>query len=54
MNLTSAQLTSLGMALGVCFVAYKFVGNPAVKTAALAVAAVIVAKRAPVIGAALS
>lgn len=53
MNLTQSEMTKLGMALAACFVAYKFVGNPLVKSAALGVAAVIVAKRVPVVGPAL-
>lgn len=54
MNLSSSKLTSMGLALGVCFAAYKFIGNPMVKTAAVAVGAVILAKNAPVVGAALA
>jgi hypothetical protein len=53
-NLTSSQVTKLGLALGVCFAAYKFVSNPMVKSAAVAVGAVIIAKNAPITGPALS
>ncbi len=54
MNLTSAQLTKLGIALGACFAVYKFVDNSMAKTAAAAVGAVIVAKQLPYIGEALA
>lgn len=54
MNISSSQITKLGLALGVCFAAYKFVSHPLVKTAAVAVGAVIVAKNAPITGPALS
>lgn len=53
MNLTSSDLKTLGIALGVCFAAYKFGPNPAIKAAALAVGAVVVAKRVPFVSAAL-
>jgi len=51
--MTQAEMMKLGIALGACFAAYKFVGNGSVKAAALAVGAVIVAKRVPYIGDAL-
>lgn len=54
MNLTSSDITKMGLALGLCFAAYKFVGNPLVKTAAIAVGAVIVARQAPLVGPALN
>lgn len=44
--MTTAQMTSLGIALGICFAAYKF-GPATVKAAALGVAGVIVAKQVP-------
>lgn len=53
MNLTSSQLTKLGVALGMCFAAYKFVGHPAVKAMALGTAGVIIAKKLPYVGDAL-
>lgn len=53
MNLSSQNLTQLGLALGVCFAVYKFVGNPMAKTAAVAIGAVIVARQAPLTGPAL-
>lgn len=53
MNLTSSEITKLGLALGLCYAAYKFVSNPTVKTAAVAVGAVIVAKKLPFVGDAL-
>lgn len=52
--MTQDQMMKLGMALAACFVAYKFVGNPAVKAAAIAVGAVIVARKTPVLSAALA
>lgn len=39
----------LGMALGACYAAYKFIPNAAVKAAVLGVAGVIVAKQVPVV-----
>lgn len=54
MNLTSSQLTTLGVALGICYGAYRLSSNATVKTAAVAVAAVIVARQAPYVGAALA
>lgn len=54
MNLTTSQLTKLGVGLGICFGVYKFVSNPAAKTAAIAVGAVIVARQAPYVGDALA
>lgn len=54
MNLSTAQLTKLGIALGICYGVYRFVDKPAVKTAAIAVGAVIVARQAPFTGPALS
>jgi hypothetical protein len=54
MNLTTSQLTKLGVALGLCYGVYRFVDKPAVKTAAIGVAAVIVARQVPYIGDALS
>jgi hypothetical protein len=53
MNLTTAQLTKLGIALGACFAVYKFVPNQMAKTAAVAVGGVIVARNVPYVGAAL-
>lgn len=53
MNLTSSQITRIGLALGICAAAYKFVSNPMVKTASVAVAAVIVAKQVPYVSDAL-
>ena len=54
MNLTTSEITKMGLAVGLCFAAYKFVGHPAVKTGAIAIAAVIVAKRLPYVGDALA
>ena len=44
--MTTAQMTSLAIALGVCYAAYRF-GPATVKAAALGVAGVIVAKQVP-------
>lgn len=54
MNLTSSDITKLGIALGICFAAYKFGPSPTIKAAALAVGAVIVGKQVPYVGAALA
>ena len=54
MNLTQSDLMKLGMALGICFAAYKFGPSPALKAAALAVGAVVVAKRVPILTDALA
>ena len=53
MNLTSSQLTKLGVALGICYAAYKF-GPPPVKAMALGVAGVIVGKQVPYVSTALA
>ena len=45
--MTQADMVSLGIALGACWAAYKYSGQPTVKAAAIAVGAVIVAKRLP-------
>lgn len=54
MNLTTSQLTKLGIALGICYGVYKFVPSPAVKAAALGVAGTIVAKQIPYVSDALA
>lgn len=54
MNLSTAQLTKLGMALAICAGVYKFVPNAAVKAAALGVAGTIVAKQIPYVSDALA
>lgn len=51
--MTQAEAMSLAIALGACYAAYRFSGQATVKAAAIAVGAVIVAKRLPYIGAAL-
>jgi hypothetical protein len=51
---TQSEMMKLGMAVGICFAAYKFAPHPAVKAGAIAVAAVIVAKKAPVLKDALA
>lgn len=52
--MTQQQLMQLGMALGICYAAYRFSSNSAVKAAAIAVGAVIAAKRVPVLSTALA
>lgn len=52
--MTQDAMTKLAMAVGICYAAYRFVGNPALKAGAIAVGAVIVAKRLPILGAALA
>jgi hypothetical protein len=51
--MNAADLTKIGIALGLCLAAVKFSKNAMVKGAAASVAAVIVAKRLPYVGAAL-
>jgi flavin-dependent dehydrogenase len=48
------DLMKIGMAVGICFAAYKFGQHPAIKAGAIAVAAVVVAKRVPVLSTALA
>lgn len=54
MNLSSSQVTKLGLGLGICFAVYKFIPHPAAKAAALGVAGVIVGKQVPYLSAALA
>lgn len=54
MNLTTSQLTKIGIALGICMAAYKFLPNAAMKAAALGVAGTIVAKQLPYVQDALA
>jgi uncharacterized protein (DUF2062 family) len=54
MNLTSSQLTKLGVALGIAAAVYKFVPNQMVKAAALGVAGTIIAKQLPYVSDALA
>jgi len=53
MNLTAADITKLGIALGICYAAFKFSSSQMVKTAAVSVGAAIIAKRIPYVGEAL-
>ena len=53
MNLSQSQLVKLGIALGICYGVTKVTSNPMIKTAAIAVGAVIVAKQVPYVGDAL-
>lgn len=46
-NMTSSDLTSLAIALGIVYAVYRFVPNASVKAAALGVGGVIVAKQIP-------
>lgn len=43
------ELMKVGMALAICYAAYKFIPHPAAKAAALGVAGVVIAKRTPVL-----
>ena len=52
--MTQAELMKLAVALGACYAAFRFSGSQTVKAAALAVGAVVVAKRLPYIGEALA
>ncbi|MEH6434238.1 hypothetical protein [Massilia sp. DD77] len=52
--LTQSEMMKLGMALGICFAVYKFAPHPALSAGAIAVGAVIVAKKAPVLKDALA
>jgi hypothetical protein len=54
MNLTTSEMTSIAIGLGICFAAFKFLHNPAIKAAALGVAGVIVAKQVPYVKDALA
>lgn len=54
MNLTSSQLTKLGVALGICFAAYKFAPHQAAKAMALGAAGVIIGKQIPYLKEALA
>lgn len=49
MELDKDQLMKLAIALGICYVAYKYVPMPLVKTMAVGVAGTIVAKQVPYI-----
>ena len=53
-SITSSEYGKLAMAIGICFAAYKFGKHPAIQTGAIAVAAVIAAKKVPVLSAALA
>lgn len=50
----TTKLVPLGIALGICFAAAKFIKNPAVKAGAYGVMAVIVAKQVPYVQDALA
>lgn len=54
MNLTTAQMTSIGIALAAVYAAFKFAPNAHVKAAALGVGGVILAKQLPYIQDALA
>lgn len=54
MNLTTAQMTSIGIALAAVYAAFKFAPNAQVKAAALGVGGVILAKQLPYIQDALA
>lgn len=54
MNLTSSQLTKIGVALAMCYAAYRFIPNAGAKAAALGVAGTIIAKQLPYVQDALA
>lgn len=54
MNLTTAQLTKLGIALGICYAVYRYVPNQQVKAAILGVGGVIIAKQIPYVSEAMA
>jgi hypothetical protein len=54
MNLTSAQMTQLAIALAACYAVIKFVPNQQAKAAALGVGGVIIAKQLPYLSTALA
>jgi len=54
MNLTTSEITKLGIALAICYGAYRFIPNTAAKTAALGIAGTIVAKQIPYLSDALA
>ena len=53
MNETISKLTKVAVPAGIAWAIYKFVDNTQVKTAALGVMAVVIAKQLPIIGNAL-
>jgi hypothetical protein len=54
MNLTTTQITQAGLGIALCFAAYKLIDHPAIKTGAIAIAAVIAARKAPILSRALA
>lgn len=52
--MNSADMTRLGIALGVLYAAYRFAPQPAVKAMALGAAGVIVGKQVPFVREALA
>lgn len=50
----TAKITALAVPVGLAYAVYKYVESPAIKTAALSVLAVVIAKQLPVIGTALA
>ena len=54
MNLSTSQLTKIGIALAACFAVYKFAPMSAAKAAALGVAGVIIGKQVPYVQDALN
>jgi hypothetical protein len=54
MNLSTSQLTQIGIALAICYGVYRFAPIQAAKAAALGVAGVVVAKQVPYVQDALA
>ena len=46
-NLTKQQMTNLGIAGGMLFVAYKYSKNPIIRASAVSIGALVVARQLP-------
>lgn len=53
-SMSKEEMMKLGMAVGLCYAAYKFIQHPQLKVGAVAIGAVIVARKLPILGAALN
>ena len=51
---SQAELMKLAITLGVCYVAFKYAGSQTIKAGAVAVGAVVLAKRIPYVQDALA
>ena len=52
--MNNAEMTRLGIALGILYGVYKYAPHPAIKAMALGTAGVVVAKKVPYLSSALS